>query len=115
VATPAARAPRRGSSLALALLAALALALLAALAHAAWVGTAAQVRVQQARAVVRALDLTDMAWFPEARYTRHPSQADLHSAYQDAPGALEHYPAGTLLAPAMHRSAAASAAAPAPR
>lgn len=99
--TPAApRLPRRGSSLALGLLAALLLAALGAAAHAAWATDAARARLRQAQALVRTLDLTDMAWFPEARYTRHPSQADLHSAFQDAPGSFEHFPAGSILAPA---------------
>ncbi len=45
------------------------------------------------------LGLTDLALFTEARYTRHPSQADLHSAFQDHPVALEHFPTGSLLPP----------------
>lgn len=43
------------------------------------------------------LDLTDFALFTEARYTRHPSQADLHSPFQDHPLALEHFPTGSLV------------------
>jgi hypothetical protein len=27
---------------------------------------------------------------------RHPSQADLHSAFQDHPVSLEHFPAGSF-------------------
>ena len=38
-----------------------------------------------------------LALFTEARYTRHPSQADLHSAFQDHPLALDHFPTGTLV------------------
>ncbi len=49
--------------------------------------------------LVRNLELTDLALFTEARYTRHPSQADLHSAFQDHPMALEHFPSGSLMAP----------------
>lgn len=45
------------------------------------------------------LGLTDLALFTEARYSRHPSQADLHSAFQDHPLALEHFPSGSLLPP----------------
>jgi hypothetical protein len=48
---------------------------------------------------VRNLDLTDLCLFTEARYTRHLSQADLHSALQDHPVSLEHFPAGTLAGP----------------
>lgn len=50
-------------------------------------------------AMVARLRLTDLALFTEARYTRHPSQADLHSAFQDHPLALEHFPTGSLIAP----------------
>ena len=49
--------------------------------------------------LVAQLRLTDLALFTEARYTRHPSQADLHSAFQDHPLALEHFPTGSLIAP----------------
>lgn len=51
------------------------------------------------RALVQKLGLTDLCLFTEARYTRHPSQADLHSAFQDHPFALEHFPTGSLLPP----------------
>ena len=50
-------------------------------------------------AVVARLELTDLALFTEARYTRHPSQADLHSAFQDHPVALEHFPTGSIAGP----------------
>ncbi|MCE5263976.1 MAG: hypothetical protein LLG97_10630 [Deltaproteobacteria bacterium] len=49
--------------------------------------------------VVRDLELTDLALFTEARYTRHLSQTDLHSAFQDHPLSLEHFPAGSMAAP----------------
>ena len=49
--------------------------------------------------VVANLELTDLALFTEARYTRHLSQADLHSAFQDHPVALEHFPTGSLVGP----------------
>lgn len=49
--------------------------------------------------LVRTLQLTDLALFTEARYTRHLSMADAHAAFQDHPGALEHFPSGSLVAP----------------
>ncbi len=49
--------------------------------------------------LVKKLGLTDLSLFTEARYTRHPSQADLHSAFQDHPMGLEHFPSGSLLPP----------------
>lgn len=45
------------------------------------------------------LTITDLALFTEARYTRHPSQADLHSAFQEHPAALDHFPSGSLVPP----------------
>ena len=66
---------------------------------AAWrSATAGEAQALRAR-LVRELRLTDLAQFTEARYTRHPSQADLHSAFQDHPLALEHFPTGSLLSP----------------
>jgi hypothetical protein len=50
-------------------------------------------------ALVERLELTDLALFTEARYTRHPTQADLQSAFQDHPVALEHFPTGSLVPP----------------
>ena len=47
--------------------------------------------------LVARLGLTDLALFTEARYTRHPSQADLHSAFQDHPMALDHFPSGSIV------------------
>jgi hypothetical protein len=94
------RLPARGSSLALAVLATLALAGLGVLAHALWAQAGGLARQQQARVLVRELGLTDLSLFTEARYARHLSQADLHSAFQDGPGALEHFPVGSLVRPA---------------
>ena len=53
--------------------------------------------VRLRRELVGQMDLTDLALFTEARYTRHPSQADLHSPFQDHPLALEHFPTGSLV------------------
>jgi hypothetical protein len=51
------------------------------------------------KSLVSELGLTDYAIWTEARYTRHPSQADFFSAFQDFPGAFEHFPAGAIIAP----------------
>jgi len=52
--------------------------------------------------LVRELQLTDLCLFTEARYTRHLSQADLHSPFQDYPMAFEHFPSGSLVPPPGH-------------
>ncbi len=51
------------------------------------------------RQLVAELELTDLTLFTEARYTRHISQADLHTPFQDHPFALEHFPSGSLVPP----------------
>ena len=53
--------------------------------------------VRQRREVVRVLTLTDLCLFTEARYTRHPSMADLHAPFQEHPMSLEHFPSGGLM------------------
>lgn len=56
--------------------------------------------------LVAQLGLTDLCLFTEARYTRHPSQADLQSAFQDHPLAFEHFPSGSLMPPPRNLTAA---------
>ncbi len=45
------------------------------------------------------LGLTDLTLFTEARYTRHPTQADLHTPFQDHPMSFDHFPTGSLIPP----------------
>jgi hypothetical protein len=45
------------------------------------------------------LRLTDLCLFTDARYTRHPSQADLHGPFQDHPASREHFPSGSVMPP----------------
>ena len=49
--------------------------------------------------LVTKLELSDLSLFTEARYTRHLSQSDLHSAFQDHPVSFEHFPSGSLVVP----------------
>ena len=60
------------------------------------------VATKETKELARRLGLTDIALFTEARYTRHPTQADLHSALQDHPLAIEHFPTGSLIPPPHH-------------
>ena len=53
--------------------------------------------------IVRRLELTDLCLFTEANYTRHLSQADLHTPFQDSPMSLEHFPSGALVIPTYKR------------
>lgn len=92
----------RPSTLALAFIGLLASGVLGIFALSGPLAAAHQPRLDANRALVAQLGLTDLALFTEARYTRHPSQADLHSALQDHPGAFDHFPSGSLLAPPAH-------------
>ena len=90
---------RRPSTVAFVVLGLLALAVMAIFALNSRFTAAHRPRLDANRELVTRLGLTDLALFTEARYTRHPSQADLHSALQDHPGAFDHFPSGSLLAP----------------
>ncbi len=59
-------------------------------------------RIALESSLVREYALTDLCLSSEARYTRHPSQADIHSAFQDHPMALDHFPSGSLIPPPSH-------------
>jgi len=52
--------------------------------------------------IAQDLGLTDLCLFTEARYTRHLSQTDLYSAFQDHPMAFEHFPSGSMVKPPRH-------------
>lgn len=67
--------------------------------HAAWRQQNSPESFRAKRLMVRALQLTDIALFTDARYIRHLSQTDLHTPFQDHPGALEHFPSGSLVSP----------------
>ncbi len=58
--------------------------------------------VRERREIVRVLSLTDLCLFTEARYTRHPGLADLHTPFQDHPLSLEHFPSGAIMALPPH-------------
>ena len=55
--------------------------------------------LQGRKNLVKRYGLTDLCLFTEARYTRHPSQADFHAPFQDSLLTLEHFPSGSLLPP----------------
>jgi hypothetical protein len=91
--------PMRPSTLALAGLVGGIAAMAATFADAGLRAGSAATAMAERRALVARLELTDLALFTEARYTRNPSQADLHAAFQDHPFAFEHFPTGSLVPP----------------
>ncbi|HHS94885.1 MAG TPA: hypothetical protein ENK63_06080 [Rhodobacterales bacterium] len=71
--------------------------LAAALLHAALSGPGEAARMAASARLVGQVGLTDLALFTEARYARHPSMADLHTAFQDNPMSFEHFPSGSFV------------------
>jgi len=67
--------------------------------HAAYVERSDSALLQARRMMVKGLELTDLCLFTEASYTRHLSQADSHTPFQDYPMSLEHFPSGSILLP----------------
>jgi hypothetical protein len=57
---------------------------------------------QSAAELAGRLALTDLVLVTEARYLRHLSLADRHSAFQDHPFALEHFPSGAVIGVPRH-------------
>lgn len=86
----------RRSSLAFGLIALGATALLIAAVHAQLARGAAESRMAASADLVRSIGLTDLALFTEARYTRNPALADLHTPFQDNPMSFEHFPSGSF-------------------
>jgi hypothetical protein len=77
----------------------LVLLLAAAWSHAGYARSNSEETLRRTAELAGRLELTDLCLFTEARYTRHPSQADLHSSFQDHPMSLEHFPSGSLISP----------------
>jgi hypothetical protein len=68
-------------------------------AHASYRERADRPVLREKRELVKRLELTDLCLMTEASYTRHLSQSDLHTPFQDSPLSLEHFPSGSLLGP----------------
>ncbi len=69
------------------------------LGHASWQRQVDSPRLNGLASVVQELELTDLCLFTEARYTRHLSQADMFSPFQDHPVSLDHFPTGSIAGP----------------
>jgi hypothetical protein len=89
----------RKSSLFLIFLAVCISLLVLMIAHASVQVRAGAASLQANADLVGRLDLTDICLFTEASYTRHPSQTDLHTPFQNAPLSFEHFPSGSLVPP----------------
>jgi hypothetical protein len=76
--------------------------LVAMFVHAAHEREAAMPLLKEKAEMVRRLEITDLCLFTDARYTRHPSMADLHTPFQDYPLSFEHFPSGSLVLPPGH-------------
>jgi hypothetical protein len=69
--------------------------------HAAWRQKKDLEGLENMRMMVRALKITDLCLFTDARYIRHLSQTDFSTPFQDHPEALEHFPSGSLVSPPL--------------
>jgi hypothetical protein len=69
------------------------------LAHSFYQIRADQSWLKEKKQMVRDLELTDLCLFTEANYTRHLTQADRHTPFQNSPMAFEHFPSGSILLP----------------
>ena len=65
--------------------------LIIAFAHGAYRRDRSYESLRTTGALVRDLELTDLCLFTEARYTRHPSQADRGSGYPRLPGSGDRW------------------------
>jgi hypothetical protein len=71
-------------------------------AHAAYGRREMRPALAEKSAMVKEYGLTDLCLFTDARYTRHPSMADLNTPFQDYPLSFEHFPSGSLMPPPPH-------------
>jgi len=69
------------------------------LTHASFRENVGQTSLAEKAELVKTLKLTDLCLFTEARYTRHLSQADLNTPFQDHPLSFEHFPSGSFTQP----------------
>jgi hypothetical protein len=70
--------------------------------HAALRQNSAESTFRAKSEMVKKLGLTDLCLFTDARYSRHPSMADIHTPFQDYPTSLEHFPSGSILSLPVH-------------
>jgi hypothetical protein len=90
---------RRRSNYAIAIIGLAGLLLVASLAT-AWKGRlGAEEALTANQRLVSRLQLTDICLFTEARFTRHPTQADLNTPFQAHPLSFDHFPSGSLIKP----------------
>ncbi|UCF89769.1 MAG: hypothetical protein JSW39_15825 [Desulfobacterales bacterium] len=71
-------------------------------AHASYRQRADLPAIESKRELVGRYELTDLCLFTDARYTRHPTMADVHTPFQDYPTSLEHFPSASILSLPPH-------------
>jgi hypothetical protein len=72
-------------------------------AHAYYSARAEWGMMKEKAETVKKLQLTDLCLFTEANYTRHLSQADMNTPFQDHPMSFEHFPSGSLVPHPFHK------------
>lgn len=58
--------------------------------------------IREAASLAGRLGLTDICLTTEANYTRHPTQADIHTPFLDGPFGFDHFPSGAVIGPPAH-------------
>ena len=72
-------------------------------AHASFRTRTDMLSLREKEEMVKRLELTDLCLFTEASYTRHLTQADHHTPFQDYPVSLDHFPSGSIIRPPMKK------------
>jgi len=67
--------------------------------HAFFEVTHAGPSLREKRDLIKRVELSDLCISTEASYTRHLTQADLNTPFQDYPMSFEHFPSGSILLP----------------
>lgn len=67
--------------------------------HASFRASHADPSLRMNSELVGKLELTDLCLSTEASYTRHLTQTDMNTPFQDNPFSLEHFPSGSILTP----------------
>jgi hypothetical protein len=73
-----------------------------ALLHSGFLERSGEAGVNHRREWVGKLSLSDLCVFTDARYSRHPVMADVHTPFQDYPLSFEHFPSGSILSVPPH-------------
>lgn len=70
--------------------------------QAQYIASNGEERFNSKKCIARSLLLTDICLVTESRHTRHISQPEPISPFQDLPGFYDHFPSSTFLSPPIY-------------